>query len=66
MKVFQTARNKWNNGIKLSRAKVEKIFMNNPQNYREVGFEKCWHQDLKHDLKLRRGLILYGIFCKKR
>lgn len=42
VKVSQSVRNKWNNGIKLSKGEVEKMFMDNPQNHKEAGFERGW------------------------
>jgi hypothetical protein len=66
VKISQIVRNKWNNGIKLRKVEIEKIFMDNPQNQKKLALKKVGHQDLTHGLKLQRNLDLYGIFCKKK
>jgi hypothetical protein len=56
VKVAQNIRNKWNDEIKLSKAEVEKIFMDNPQNHKEAGFEKSWTSRFDSWLKITKEL----------
>jgi hypothetical protein len=51
----------------LSKDEVEKIFIDNPQNHKEAGFEKWWaSQDLANGFKLHRNLVLCDIFLREK
>jgi hypothetical protein len=54
VKVSQSVRNKLDNGIKLSKTEVEKIFMDNPQNHKGDSFEKSWTSRFDAWLKIAK------------
>lgn len=41
-KVSSDVKDKWKNGIELSKAQTEKAFSNNPQSHKEAGFDRGW------------------------
>lgn len=41
-RVTQEIKNKWNNEIELTDDEVEKVFLDNPQEHKEAGFERGW------------------------
>ncbi|GHT24106.1 hypothetical protein AGMMS49953_05890 [Endomicrobiia bacterium] len=65
-KVFQSVRNKWNNGIKLSKAEVEKIFMDNTQNHKEAGVEKGWASRFDAWFKIAKELSFMWYFLQEK
>ena len=62
----QSVRNKWNNGIKLSKAEVEKIFMDNPQNHKEAGFKKGWASRFAAWFKIAKELGFVWYFLQEK
>jgi hypothetical protein len=66
VKVSQSARNKWNNRIKLSKAEVEKIFMDNPQNHKEAGFERGWVSRFDTWFKIAKELGFVWYFLQEK
>ncbi len=66
VKVSQSARSKWNNGIKLSKAEVEKIFMDNPQNHKEAGFERGWASRFDTWFKIAKELGFVWYFLQEK
>jgi hypothetical protein len=60
-RVSQEIKDKWNNEIELSTGETEKIFLENPQEHKEAGFERGWPSRFDTWFKIAKelGFIWY-------